>query len=209
MAPKQLMLLGPPGAGKGTQAKMLAERSGVSHLSTGDILRDEVSRGTALGKRAEETMKRGDLVSDKLVIDMIRDRVTSCDGFVLDGFPRTVAQAEALASFASLDLVINISLSREEVIRRLSARRICEGCGRISNLLFDPPEKAATCDRCGGRLIQRDDDQPSVIENRFDVYVASTAPLITHYGTQGILREVDGTRPPADVHQSIVALLAG
>ncbi len=193
MPSRRIVLLGPPGAGKGTQAKLLAEKTGLLHLSTGDVLRDEVTRGTPLGRKAKEYMDRGDLVPDRLVIDMVRGRIASGGGFILDGFPRTVPQAEALAATTPVDLAINITLARDEVVRRLSARRVCRSCGKIHNLLFDRPEDPSVCSPCGGELFQRDDDRAEVIENRYDVYTAATAPLVDFYRRRGVLREVDGS----------------
>ena len=206
----RVALLGPPGAGKGTQAKRIVQESGLVHLSSGDILRDEVSRATDLGRTAKRFMERGELVPDGLIIDMIRGRIESAEsGFLLDGFPRTVAQAEALEEIAPLDVVFNIGISREAVVARLTARRVCEGCGKIYNLLYDPPANEATCDACGGRLLQRDDDKRDVIENRYDVYERSTAPLIDYYRDRGLLHEVDGTRSSDEVLSEIMAVLAG
>ena len=205
---KRITLLGPPGAGKGTQAKLIAQKSGLVHLSTGDILRDEVSRSTELGRAAKGYMDRGDLVPDQLIIDMIRGRIAETDGFILDGFPRTVAQAEALSEIAAIDLAINIALTREDVIKRLSSRRVCSGCGKIYNLLFNPPADKIHCDTCGGELFQRDDDQQAVIENRYDVYMQATAPLIDFYSAHGLLREVDGSQPTEAVLEKIMDCLS-
>jgi len=205
----RVALLGPPGAGKGTQAKRIVRETGLVHLSSGDILRDEVSRATELGRTAKRFMERGELVPDGLIIDMIRGRIESAEsGFLLDGFPRTVEQAEALEGITPIDVVINIEISREEVVARLTARRVCEGCGKIYNLLYDPPADEATCGACGGRLLQRDDDKHNVIENRYDVYERSTAPLIDHYRDRGLLHEVDGTRSSDEVLSEIMAVLA-
>jgi adenylate kinase len=207
---KRIVLLGPPGAGKGTQAKLLAERTGLLHLSTGDLLREEVARASSLGARAKGYMDRGDLVPDDLIIGMIRERIAQKSGFILDGFPRTVAQAEALARITPLDVVINVGLTREDVIRRLSSRRVCRSCGRIYNLLFDPPADARRCPACGGgELFQRDDDQAKVIENRYDVYAEQTAPLVAFYGARGLLRDVDGSRPSAEILETILTLVRG
>ena len=205
---KRITLLGPPGAGKGTQAKLIAQKSGLVHLSTGDILRDEVARSTELGRAAKGYMDRGDLVPDRLIIDMIRGRIAETDGFILDGFPRTVAQAEALSEIAAIDLAINIALTREDVIKRLSSRRVCSGCGKIYNLLFNPPADKIHCDTCGGELFQRDDDQQAVIENRYDVYMQATAPLIDFYSAHGLLREVDGSQPTEAVLEKIMDCLS-
>ncbi len=209
MALTHVVLLGPPGAGKGTQAKRIVERLGLVHLSTGDILRDEVARETELGTMAKGYMDRGELVPDQLIIDMIRGRIEAADaGFLLDGFPRTTAQAEALDSFATIDVVLNITLPREEVVRRLTARRVCRGCGKIYNLTYNLDEGTTTCAECGGELYQRDDDKPEVIENRYDVYERSTAPLIDYYDKLGILRTLDGSLGSDRVLSEILDILA-
>jgi len=206
----RVALLGPPGAGKGTQAKRIAQETGIVHLSTGDILRDEVSRATKLGRTASSYMERGELVPDGLIIDMVRGRLQAADaGFLLDGFPRTVEQAEALEEITPLNVVINIELAREEVVRRLTARRVCEACGRIYNLVYDPPKDESTCTACGGTLLQRDDDKRAVIENRYDVYERSTAPLIDYYRDRRLLRDVDGTRSSDAILSEIMAILSG
>ena len=206
----RVMLLGPPGAGKGTQAKKIVAETGFVHLSTGDILREEVARRTELGRTAREFMDRGELVPDRLIVDMIRGRIEAArDGFLLDGFPRTVAQAEALEKITLLDVVINIELPREEVIHRLTARRVCRKCGVIYNVLSNPPSANGTCTACGGEVYQRDDDRREVIENRYDVYKASTAPLIDFYRDRGLLREVDGAQPSDVIFSVILSILSG
>jgi adenylate kinase len=206
----RVALLGPPGAGKGTQAKRIVEKLNLVHLSTGDILRDEVSRTTNLGTQAKTYMDRGELVPDALIVDMIRGRIDDAhSGFLLDGFPRTVAQAEALGEISELDAVIYINLPRDEVVRRLTARRVCLNCGRIHNLAFRPPADPGTCDTCGGKLIQRDDDKEDVIQNRYDVYQASTSPLIAYYRERDLLEEVDGKLGSDEVFERIAGMLAG
>jgi len=207
MMKNKIILLGPPGAGKGTQAKLLAAKNGLAHLSTGDILRDEVARGTDLGKKAQAYMDRGDLVPDQLIIDMIKGRLDESAGFILDGFPRTVTQAEALEKIVAMDIAINIALSREDVIKRLSSRRVCRECGKIYNLLYNPPAVDGVCDECGGELYQRDDDKREVIENRYDVYEQATAPLIGFYKERGLLVDVDGTRETEEVTEQITEAL--
>lgn len=208
MALTRVVLLGPPGAGKGTQAKQIVDKFGLVHLSTGDILRDEVARETDLGKTAKEFMNRGDLVPDQLIIDMIRGRIEAARaGFLLDGFPRTTAQAEALAAFATIDVVLNIGLAREEVVRRLTSRRVCRDCGEIYNLTFNLAEGETTCAKCGGELYQRDDDKTDVIANRYDIYENSTAPLIDYYTKQGVLRTLDGSAGSENVFSEIIDIL--
>lgn len=210
MPPTRAALLGPPGAGKGTQAKRIVEKMGLVHLSTGDILREEVARETKLGHQAEEHMVRGELVPDPLIVDMIRKRIEqACEGFLLDGFPRTVRQAEALEEIARLDVVINIELPREEVLNRLTSRRVCRNCGKIHNLRFNPPADPTRCSACGGELYQRDDDRPFVIENRCTVYQQTTAPLIAYYRERGLLQSVDGAQPSDRVFHQIMTVLAG
>jgi adenylate kinase len=204
----RVVLLGPPGAGKGTQAKQIVTKYGLVHLSTGDILRDEVARETDLGMTAKEFMNRGDLVPDQLIIDMIRGRIEAANaGFLLDGFPRTAAQAEALAAFATIDVVLNIGLAREEVVRRLTSRRVCRDCGEIYNLTFNLAEGETTCAKCGGELYQRDDDKTDVIANRYDIYENSTAPLIDYYTKQGVLRTLDGSAGSENVFSEIIDIL--
>jgi len=207
---KRIILLGAPGAGKGTQAKLLAaNNNGLAHLSTGDILRDEVTRDTELGRKAKGYMNRGDLVPDELIIDMIEGRLDEDGGFILDGFPRTVTQAEALEKITAIDVVINIALTRDEVIRRLSSRRVCRDCGKIYNLLYNSPKNECVCDACGGNLFQREDDRRDVIENRYDVYIDVTAPLINFYKERGLVKDVDGSQATEKVSDQILVALRG
>jgi len=213
----RIVLLGPPGAGKGTQAKLMHDRFGLSHIATGDLLRTAVAERTALGRAAQDYMERGELVPDGLVIDMIDERLQRngrSDGFMLDGFPRTVAQAEALERWLAargmpLDDVILLEVPREELVRRLSGRRTCRNCGAMYHVAFDRPAQAGVCDRCGGELYQRDDDREETIRARLAVYDNSTAPLADFYRARGLLREVDGTGEPAQVLDRIVAQLKG
>ncbi len=208
MSGKRVVFLGPPGAGKGTQAKRVVEKLGLLHLSTGDLLRDEVARKTALGEKAKGYMDRGELVPDALIIDMIRGRFAQAKkGFLLDGFPRTVAQAEALEGITGLDAVVSIDLAREEVVRRLTSRRVCRGCGAIYNLTFNLSSDAGKCSACGGDLYQRDDDRPEVIENRYDVYEKSTAPLVAFYRQRGLLHLVNGELGSDRVFAEIMRIL--
>ena len=204
----RLVLVGPPGAGKGTQAQFIAEHVGVPKISTGDIFRANVSQGTPLGLQAKEYMDRGDLVPDEVTIDMVRNRLVEDDatgGFLLDGFPRTVPQAETLDDIlretadTKLDVVLELVVDNEEVVRRLSGRRTCRSCNHIWHVDFDPPQVAGVCDLDGGELFQRDDDKPATIENRLEVYDEQTAPLIAYYANRGVLVGIDATGPVDDV----------
>lgn len=193
-----IVLLGAPGAGKGTQAARIIEAYGVPHISTGDILRAAVANGTPLGLEAKKFMDAGDLVPDSVVIGLVKDRLSQPDtdkGFILDGFPRTTAQAEALdveldGLGKSIDAAVAITVDPEVIIGRLTSRRTCRSCGRITNV-----SEGAVCAECGGELYQRDDDNEATVRNRLDVYARSTAPLIDHYRAHGVLHEIDGDRP--------------
>jgi len=211
----RLVLVGPPGAGKGTQAQFIAEHAGVPKISTGDIFRANVSQGTPLGTQAKAFMDRGDLVPDDVTIEMVKSRLAEDDvrgGFLLDGFPRTVPQAEVLEdhlrlSGTKLDVVLELVVDDDEVIRRLSGRRTCRTCGRIWHVDFDPPEKAGVCDLDGGELYQRDDDNAETVANRLNVYAAETAPLVSYYAGRGILVGIDATGPVDDVTQRAIDAL--
>ena len=203
-----VVLLGGPGAGKGTQAEKLLEERDMEHLATGDILRDEVDRGTDLGSKAKSYMDKGELVPDDLVVDMVEKRLTEEKGYLFDGFPRTIDQAEALEEAVELDLVAYIKIDESEAVRRLSARRVCSECGRIYNTLFKPPEAEGVCDKCGGDLYQRDDDKSEVIRDRFETFLAETAPLIEFYREKDLLEEINGEQDPERVHKEIVNALA-
>ncbi|MCM2265109.1 MAG: adenylate kinase [Desulfuromonadales bacterium] len=214
----KLILLGPPGAGKGTQAKMLTERFGIPQIATGDILRGAVQAGTALGLQAKSFMDAGALVPDEVVIGIVRERLQQQDcvaGFILDGFPRTVAQADALqVSLESLgrrlDRVISLTVDADELVERLTGRRTCRSCGRGYHVTFDPPRSAQQCDACGGDLYQRDDDREETIRKRLTVYDQQTSPLIAYYRAAGSLTELDGMQPiPVVQEQVLVALQAG
>jgi adenylate kinase len=208
--------MGPPGAGKGTQAERLVDDFDLPYYATGDILRAAVKDETELGKKAKEYMDRGDLVPDELIVEVVIERVDSdeaADGFLLDGFPRTTEQAEMLGSSLegrgrSLTAALLIDVSDEEVIRRLSGRRICVKNQHVYHVEFDPPTNEDVCDQDGSRLIQRDDDKPETIEKRLAVYHEQTEPLIEYYEDAGILRRFDGSRSPEDVHDHIRATLA-
>lgn len=211
----RIVLLGPPGAGKGTQAKLMRERTGMAHISTGDLLRKAVASQTELGRAAKGFMDRGELVPDHLVIGMIDHRLQAegdAPRFMLDGFPRTVGQAEALekmlaAGQVPMDHVVSLSVPREELVRRLSGRRTCRQCGAMFHVAFDPPRQADVCDRCGGALYQREDDREETIRARLDVYDRSTAPLAAFYRSRGLLREIDGTGAAADVLDRVLVRL--
>ena len=208
----RIVLLGPPGAGKGTQAKLMHERIGIAHISTGDLLRAAVAQRNELGRAAQTYMTRGELVPDALVIDMIDHHLQQNGGahsFLLDGFPRNVPQAEALERLLAgqhipLDHVVSLAVGREELVRRLSGRRTCRQCGAMYHVIFDPPTSADVCDRCSGALFQRDDDREDTIRARLEVYDAATAPLTAFYRTRGLLREVDGTGSAAQVLERIL-----
>jgi adenylate kinase len=216
MSELNLILLGSPGSGKGTQGERLQADFRLPYYATGDILRAEVREGTELGSEAKEYMDRGDLVPDEVIIRMIAERVESpeaADGFILDGFPRTTAQAEALDEEVRrmgkrLTAAILIEVSDEEVVRRLSGRRICEKDGHVFHVEFDPPIKDGVCDVCGSRLVVRDDDKPEVVRHRLEEYHEKTEPLISYYEGEGILRRVDGEQAPEEIGDRIRALLA-
>lgn len=212
-----LILLGPPGAGKGTQAKLLIERYHIPQISTGDILRSAVKEQSRSGIKAKEYMDRGALVPDDLVIEIIRERLTLPDtatGFILDGFPRTVAQADALASMLegngkSIDHVISITVDNEELIQRVIGRLTCRSCGQGYHLVFDPPVVSGVCNLCGSELYQRDDDKEETMRARLLTYESQTAPLIEYYGSIGLLRPVDGVGSIQDINGSLAKVLEG
>lgn len=216
MSELNLILLGPPGAGKGTQAERLVEDFDLPYYATGDILRGAVKEGTELGRKAKEYMDRGDLVPDEIISGVIVERIDSpeaLDGFLLDGFPRTIAQAEVLdAALAPLGrrptAVLSIEVPDDEVVRRLSGRRVCERNGHPYHVDFDPPKNDGFCDQDGSPLIQRDDDREETIKHRLEVFHEQTAPLIGYYEGQGLLRRFDGSRSPNEVHAHIRATLA-
>ncbi|MFQ5839812.1 MAG: adenylate kinase [Candidatus Methylomirabilales bacterium] len=213
----RLILLGPPGAGKGTQATQIVERYGIPQVATGDILRAAVAAGTELGKRVEGYMHRGVLVPDEVVIGIIRDRLREPDaagGYLLDGFPRTVAQAEALAESlqvlgADLDCVVSIEVPGEELVRRLSGRRVCERCGLGYHTRYRLPREAGVCDSCGGPLIQREDDREETVRERLRVYRERTEPLVGYYRERGLLEVVDGVGEIGEICERICRVIEG
>ena len=211
----RLVLVGPPGAGKGTQAQFIAAQFAIPKISTGDIFRANVSEGTELGMTAKKYMDAGDLVPDEVTSAMVRERLKeedAGDGFLLDGFPRTVPQAETLDEMLSgfgvgVDVVLELVVDDEEVIRRLSGRRTCRSCGHIWHVDFDPPTREGVCDHCGGELFQRDDDRPDTVRHRLEVYAEQTAPLIAYYAEKGVLVGIDATGPVDDVTERAIAAL--
>jgi len=211
----RLVLVGPPGAGKGTQAQFIASHFAIPKISTGEIFRANVSEGTELGVEARKFMDAGDLVPDEVTIAMVKDRIGHDDartGFLLDGFPRTVRQAEVLDELldpmsSPLDVVLELVVDDDEVVRRLSGRRTCHQCGHVWHLDFDPPGTEGICDRCGGELFQRDDDSEDTIRHRLEVYADQTSPLIGYYGDKGLLRGVDATGPVEDVTERAINAL--
>lgn len=211
----KLVMLGAPGAGKGTQAKSIAEAYHIPHVSTGDIFRANIKNGTELGKKAKSYMDQGGLVPDDVTIGMLLDRIAEADcknGYVLDGFPRTIPQAESLKAALSargekLDDAIDIEVPDGAILERMAGRRSCPQCGSSYHVKFTPPKKAGICDKCGAALVQRDDDKPETVEKRLATYHAQTKPLIDFYRAEGILHEVDGTKTPDEVFKAIAEAL--
>ena len=211
----KIIMLGAPGAGKGTQAKMIAEKYGIPHISTGDIFRYNIKNGTELGKEAKKYMDQGQLVPDELTVKILLDRVAQDDcknGYVLDGFPRTIPQAEVLEEALTklgdrIDYAINVEVPDENIVKRMGGRRACVNCGATYHIEHVPPKKEGICDNCGSELILRDDDKPETVKNRLSVYHKQTQPLIDFYNGKGVLRTVDGTVDMKDVFNAIVAIL--
>ena len=211
----KIIMLGAPGAGKGTQAKKIAEKYGIPHISTGDIFRANIKNQTELGMKAKAYMDQGALVPDELTLELIMDRFTNDDcknGYVLDGFPRTIPQAEALTKALAdkqdaVDYAINVDVPDEAIVTRMSGRRACLACGGTYHIKFNPTKVEGICDACGGELVLRNDDKPETVQKRLDVYHEQTQPLIDYYQTQNILKEVDGTLPLEDVFRAIIAIL--
>lgn len=211
----KIIMLGAPGAGKGTQAKMIAEKYAIPHISTGDIFRANIKNGTELGKEAKKYMDQGKLVPDELTVKILLDRVAQPDcanGYVLDGFPRTIPQAEVLDKALcelgdKIDYAINVDVPDENIVNRMGGRRACVGCGATYHIKYNAPKVENTCDTCGSDLIIRDDDKPETVQNRLSVYHEQTQPLIDFYEKQGVLRTVDGTVDMSDVFAAIVDIL--
>ncbi len=213
----KIIMLGAPGAGKGTQAKKIAEKYSIPHISTGDIFRANIKENTELGQKAKVYMDQGLLVPDELVVDLVVDRLKKDDaknGYVLDGFPRTIPQAEALTNALNaigekVDYAIDVDVPDESIIRRMSGRRACVSCGGTYHIRYNPTKVEGVCDACGGELILRDDDKPETVQQRLSVYHEQTQPLIDYYTKEGILKEVDGTVDLDVVFQEIVKVLSG
>ena len=211
----KIIMLGAPGAGKGTQAKKIAEKYSVPHISTGDIFRANIKEGTELGKKAKTFMDQGLLVPDELVVDLVVDRLGQADcgsGYVLDGFPRTIPQAEALTAALEkigekMEYAIDVDVPDENIVTRMGGRRACVGCGATYHLVYNPTKVEGICDTCGEKLILRDDDKPETVQKRLDGYHEQTQPLIDYYTKQGILKQVDGTVDMEDVFKAIVQIL--
>lgn len=211
----KIIMLGAPGAGKGTQAKMIADKYGIPHISTGDIFRANIKNGTELGKKAKEYMDQGLLVPDELTCDLVVDRIAQPDaakGYVLDGFPRTIPQAEALTAALkkrgeSVDYAIDVDVPDENIVSRMGGRRACLACGATYHVSFNPPKTEGICDVCGKELVLRDDDKPETVQKRLDVYHAQTQPLIDYYTEAGVLRTVDGTQDIDKVFADIAGIL--
>ena len=211
----KIIMLGAPGAGKGTQAKQIAAKYEIPHISTGDIFRANIKNGTELGKKAKEYMDQGMLVPDELTCDLVMDRIAQDDcerGFVLDGFPRTIPQAEALTNALtkigqSMDYAIDVDVPDENIVNRMSGRRACLNCGATYHIVFNPTKAEGVCDACGKETVLRDDDKPETVQKRLTVYHDQTQPLIDYYKEQNILKSVDGTKPMDEVFSDIVAIL--
>ncbi|HSL94756.1 MAG TPA: adenylate kinase [Thermoleophilia bacterium] len=215
---RNVVLLGAPGSGKGTQAERIVARYGLPHVSTGDMLRAAVARGTEMGREAKRFMDAGELVPDDVVIGCVRERLTEDDtreGFLLDGFPRTIDQAERLDALLAdtgrvLTHVIQLDVPEDELVERLAGRRLCRACGKGYHVVFDPPARAGVCDACGGELYQRDDDDEATVRNRLAVYRAQTEPLVEHYRAKGILSTAfGGGRMPDQVFERVTEILDG
>lgn len=206
-----LIFLGAPGAGKGTLAKLVSKANDIPQISTGDLFRAAVKDGSELGRKVQGIMEKGELVPDSLTVELVKERLDKPDaraGYILDGFPRTIAQADALAAFQNIDLVINFAISDELVIHRLSGRRVCRSCGAIYHVVNMPPKAEGVCDRCGGELYIRDDDKIDSIKNRLRVYKEQTEALIAYYGEKHLLRDIDSSKSAEESLSQINSLLA-
>lgn len=211
----KIIMLGAPGAGKGTQAKKIAEKYAIPHISTGDIFRANIKNGTELGQKAKQYMDKGELVPDELTCDLVMDRIQQDDcknGFVLDGFPRTIPQAEALDAALNkigqkMDFAVDVDVPDENIINRMGGRRACLSCGATYHIVYNPTKEEGICDACGAQTVLRDDDKPETVQNRLKVYHDQTQPLIDYYKKQDILKSVDGTQPMEDVFNAIVGIL--
>jgi adenylate kinase len=211
----KLVLLGAPGAGKGTQAQVISEKFSIPHISTGDIFRSNIKNGTDMGKKAKEYIDKGLLVPDEVTINIVKDRLKESDcknGFILDGFPRTIPQAEALDGVlsdlgTSLDFVVNISVSDNEIIERLSGRRVCQKCGKSYHIKYNPPTVGGVCDACASKVIQRDDDKEETVISRIETYHKQTEPLIDYYSRKGILLTVEGRELIEDTTKEVMKVL--
>jgi len=212
-----LILLGPPGAGKGTQAKIIIKKYDIPQISTGDILREAIKNQTPMGVKAKSFMDRGALVTDDVVVGIVEERLSRPDcsrGFILDGFPRTVMQADALKVMLntfgkSIDHVISIEVDKGDLLERITGRRTCRCCGKGFHIMFDPPRVAGICDECGGELYQRDDDSEETMKKRLDVYEAQTSPLIAYYTQESLLRSISGSGSISDIQQKIIDIIEG
>lgn len=211
----KIVMLGAPGAGKGTQAKMIAERYQIPHISTGDIFRMNIKNGTELGKEAKTYMDAGKLVPDELTVKILLDRVSNEDcknGYVLDGFPRTIPQAEVLTDALNklndkIDFAINVDVPDENIVNRMGGRRSCPSCGQVYHIVHMPPKQEGVCDKCGAALVQREDDKPETVSQRLTVYHDQTQPLIEYYEKAGVLKNVDGTKDQKEVFEAITEIL--
>jgi len=209
---KTIVLLGAPGVGKGTQAKRISKKYGLPHISTGDILRNAVKEGTPLGVKAKALMEAGELVSDEIICGIIKERLARSDcknGYLLDGFPRTIAQADFLSEVDKINYAIIIDVPAELLIKRLALRRTCADCGEMYHLEFNPPKVEGICDKCGGKLLQREDDKEETVKRRIEIYLKTTVPLIEYYRNRGVLKTINGNMEISTVFDNIVKILEG